>query len=185
MPQKGEYGYLNARMRKQAGLSIFGLAIIIATIVVGYLRYHTRANIFTIAAALVAIPTAKVLVGFIICIKNKSPERTQYDRLKEIAKTPYILSDLLLTSRENMMPFEFAIISANNLCLYTTNKKMDKRKAENYIRDYIKAEVKNINVKVVDDYNAIIKAAARMVVKEKGNYDTEETIKNTLLILQY
>ena len=62
---------------------------------------------------------------------------------------------------------------------------MDKRKAENYIRDYIKAEVKNINVKVVDDYNAIIKAAARMVVKEKGNYDTEETIKNTLLILQY
>ena len=66
MPQKGEYGYLNARMKKQAGLSIFGLAIIIATIVVGYLRYHTRANIFTIAAALVAIPTAKVLVGFII-----------------------------------------------------------------------------------------------------------------------
>ena len=33
MPQKGEYGYLNARMKKQAGLSIFGLAIITYIIV--------------------------------------------------------------------------------------------------------------------------------------------------------
>lgn len=185
MPQKGEYGYLNARMKKQAGLSLIGLAIIIVTIIVGYLRYKTRTNYFTIAAALVAVPTAKVLVGFIICIKNRTPEKAKYDKLKEVAKTPYILSDLLLTSRENMMPFEFGVISSNNICLYTSNKKMDRKKAENYIRDFVKTEVKNVNVKVVDDYNAIIKVASRMNVKENGSYDTEEAIKNTLMILQY
>lgn len=185
MAKKGEYGYLKDRLKRQALLSTIGIVIIIVTIIVGYLRYHTRNNMFTIAAALVALPTAKVLVGFIICIKNKSPEKEKYLELKEKSKTPYILSDLLLTSKENMMPFEFGAINNNNVWLYTSNKKIDKKKSEDYIKSFFGSEIKNVNVRIIDDYNVLLKTVSKITPKEDNNYELEEKIKNTLMILQY
>lgn len=189
MTKKGEYGYLNDRLKRQAMLSLLGVVIIIVTILVGYLRYKTRNNVFTVAAVLVALPTAKVLVGFVICLKNRTPKKEQYLELKDKSKTPYILSDLLLTSKENMMPFEFGAISNNNVWLYTSNTKIDKKKAEDYIKSFLRndiKEAKNINVRILGDYNVLLKTVTKITPKkENDSYELEEKIKQTLMILQY
>ena len=58
--EKGEFGYLNYRKKLNLIKMIVSFAVVAAVLIIGFIVYKTRANIFTVAAIVLVLPAAKM-----------------------------------------------------------------------------------------------------------------------------
>ena len=54
--EKGEFGYLNYRKKLNLIKMIVSFAVVAAVLIIGFIVYKTRANIFTVAAIVLVLP---------------------------------------------------------------------------------------------------------------------------------
>lgn len=57
--EKGEFGYLNYRKKLNLIKMIVSFAVVAAVLIIGFIVYKTRANIFTVAAVVLVFPGSK------------------------------------------------------------------------------------------------------------------------------
>lgn len=184
--EKGRPGYLKARKIRLICIAAAEFAVIIALLILGYVQTGTKLNLLTVVAILGCLPACKVLVGLIAIF----PYRTiSPDRAEEIQKEAPLLAtafDLVITSREKIMPVEALVISENTVCGYAPNKKTDPEIAARHMKNILEENrLTKITVKVFHDYTPFLTRAEGMnriaEVEQTGSRSRKEKIRRILL----
>ena len=178
--EKGDCGYINQHKVRQLFITFISLIMVAVIFYTGVLRYHNTKSIFTVIAAVAAIPTAKIAVSYLVMVKYKSCDRQLYEKAVQLAPDSLILADLLISSTEKILPVPIAVIRDNSVYLFTDLKTEDVKKSETYIRTFLETEARVTSVKLFNRQEAFFKGVSLLNGNAPGKFD--ETVKKLLLI---
>lgn len=184
--KKGIPGYLKARKIQLFCMAVIEFAIIIALLVLGYIQTGTKMNLLTVVAILGCLPACKVLVGLITILPYRTIDPGKAQEISENASLLTTAFDLVITSREKIMPVEALVISGNTVCGYAPNKKTDPETAAKHMKNMLEENrLTKITVKVFPEYKPFLTRAEGMnriaEVEQNERHRREEQIRQILL----
>lgn len=168
--EKGEYGYINKNKLRQLVITLVLLVIVLVIFYTGIIRYHNTKSIFTVLAAVSAIPAAKYAVSYIVMLPYKTGSKELYDRLIAYGNIS-LYSDLLISSTEKVINVEFVAVRDNSVFCYVPKEKYDNAKVEKYIKSFLGKECKVSTVKVYKDFEQFNKGVSALDKNDEGKYD--------------
>lgn len=184
--EKGTPGYLNARKLRLVVMAVLEFAIIIALLVLGYVQTGTKMNLLTVVAIVGCLPACKVLVGLITILPYRTVPAERAAEIK--AKAPLLTTafDLVITSREKIMPLEAVAISGNTVYGYAPNKKTNPEEAAKHMKNILEENrLTKITVKVFSDYKPFLTRVEAMnniaEVEQNDRRNREKKIRRILL----
>ena len=184
--EKGTPGYLNARKIRLLLLALLEFAIVIALLVLGYVQTGTRLNLLTVVAIVGCLPACKVLVGLITLLPYRTADQDKASEIREKAPLLTTAFDLVITSREKIMPVEAVVISGNTVCGYAPNKKTVPEEAARHIKNILEENrLTKITVKIFSDYTPFLTRAEGLnsiaQVEQSEHRKRENRIRRILL----
>lgn len=161
--EKGQPGYIKARKIRYLIWSIAEFGIVIAVVLLGYFQTGTKMNLFTILGVLGCLPASKMLVEFITMAPHRSIEAQKYKELEDKARLLIRIYDLVITSREKVMPVDAVVISGHVVCGYSSSERTDEQILARHIKNTLKDNhYDKMTVKVFHDYHAFLARAEGM-----------------------
>ena len=109
--KKGEYGYREYRRKVQVGEGLFGAVMILVQL--GARQFtdsQAVKNVLTVMAILSVLPTANVASPLLAAWRYKTPPRSFLERVQVYESKFPVLYDLILTSKEAIMPVDAAAV---------------------------------------------------------------------------
>ncbi|MCU6685453.1 hypothetical protein OCV99_02600 [Dorea acetigenes] len=186
--EKGQPGYLKAERNKLLAQTLIEFVIVVVLLIVGYVQTGTKLNLFTLVAVLGCLPASKVLVELITIFPYKTIDADKAAEIKE--KTPLLTTayDMVLTSREKIMPVDAIVISGGTICGYSKSKKVKPEETASYIKKMLQENrFDKVTVKIFPDYVAFLSRAEGMnSIAEIEREDTrkkEKKIRKIILSL--
>ena len=186
--EKGQPGYLKAERNKLLAQTLIEFVIVVVLLIVGYVQTGTKLNLFTLVAVLGCLPASKVLVELITIFPYKTIDADKAAEIKE--KTPLLTTayDMVLTSREKIMPVDAIVISGGTICGYSKSKKVKPEETASYIKKMLQENrFDKVTVKIFPDYVAFLSRAEGMnSIAEIEREDTrkkEKKIRQIILSL--
>ena len=184
--KKGTPGYLDYKKKIEIIRAFIYFGIVAAIFLLGYFQTGTRLNLLTVVAVLGCLPAAKVLVGVITRFPYRSIDK---DRAEEIAeKTGHltVCYDMVITSREKIMPVDCIVISGNNIFGYTHYEKVDLNVLAAHIKEILRQnQYTGLSVRILNEYKPFITRAEgldRIAEVEKADTkEREDAIRRVIL----
>ena len=187
--EKGHPGYVKARKVKYLIWTIAEFGVVIAIFVLGYMPGRgTRMNLFTIVAIVGCLPAAKMLVELITMAPHKSIVPDKYKEIEEKAPLVTRVYDMVITSRDKVMPVDAIVISGHVVCGYASSPRTDETLLAKHIKDMLKAShYDKMTVKIFHDYVAFLSRAEGMnniaSIEKADTRKKEREIRNIILNL--
>ena len=135
--QKGTPGYLDYKKKVEILRTVIYFGIVAAIFILGYVQTHTRLNMLTVVAVLGCLPSSKALVGVIARFPYGSIENKRVKEIKSVTTHLTVGYDMIITSREKIMPADCIVISGNTVFGYTHYEKVDLDTASRYIKSIL------------------------------------------------
>lgn len=158
--KKGTPGYLDYKKKVEIIRTVIYFALVAAVFILGYTQTHSRLNVMTIVAVLGCLPASKALVGVISRFPYSSIASIRAEEIK--AKTGHItvIYDMIITSREKIMPVDCIALSGNTIFGYTNSEKVDLKYAAAHIRTMLSQNgFSDASVKILNNYTAFLARA--------------------------
>ena len=180
--EKGQPGYVKARKVKYLIWTIAEFGVVIAIFVLGYMQTGTRMNLFTIVAIVGCLPAAKTMAP------HKSIEPDKYKEIEEKAPLVTRVYDMVITSRDKVMPVDAIVISGHVVCGYASSPRTDETLLAKHLKDMLKAShYDKMTVKIFHDYVAFLSRAEGMnniaSIEKADTRKKEREIRNIILNL--
>ena len=154
---KGNAGYLRARRKQLIIKAVLEFGIVLALLGLGIWQTGTRLNLLTVVAVLGCLPASKALVEVITIFPHHSIADETAEEIKEKAKLLTTVFDLVITSREKIMPIDSIAMLDNIVCGYTSSQKVDAAYAEKHIKQILEENrYSKLTVKIFPDYKAFL-----------------------------
>lgn len=184
--EQGDAGYIRHRKIFLTTEAVLSFAIVIALVVTGYLRTHTRLNLLTLIAVLGCLPACRILVNLIMLIPHHSINESKEMKISGSTEYLTVLYDLIVTSERKAMPIPALVISGNIVCGYVPDKKQDTVYAAQHIRSILQDNgLENVSVKLFHDYVAFLSRAEGMnniaAVEQADTAELEADIRDVIL----
>ncbi|GAA0792836.1 hypothetical protein DWX43_03190 [Clostridium sp. AF19-22AC] len=183
---KGNPGYLDYKKKVEIIRTIIYFALVAAVFFLGYSQAHTKKNLLTIVAILGCLPASKALVGVITRFPYPSIASIRAEEIKD--KTGYITAiyDMIITSREKVMPMDCIVISGNTIFGYTNSEKVDVKYAASHIRGILNQnQFPDVSVKILNNYTAFLARAEGLnsiaAVEKSDTKELEEQMAHVIL----
>ena len=177
--KKGSFGYLQKKRVFSLVKSILFLAAVLIIYFTALHHFHTNKNIFSIIAAVGALPTGRSIVETVMCYRARSASDRVRQKVEEIPgiSSCYSLYDLYLTSYERAYSLSHAAIGNGLLVGLTEAQDTDCRLCGQHICDMAAKEgIEGFKADIyrnLDEYTAALKDLVRN--KEKTDALTAET----------
>lgn len=177
--KKGSFGYLQKKRVFSLVKSILFLAAVLIIYFTALHHFHTNKNIFSIIAAVGALPTGRSIVETVMCYRARSASDRVRQKVEEIPgiSSCYSLYDLYLTSYERAYSLSHAAIGNGLLVGLTEAQDTDCRLCGQHICDMAAKEgIEGFKADIyrnLDEYTAALKDLVRN--KEKPDALTVET----------
>ncbi len=174
--EKGTPGYLDYKKKVEIIRTIVYFLIVAAIFILGYVQTHTRLNLLTVVAILGCLPASKALVGVISRYPYASVDARIPGDLEKRAAHLTCVYDLIITSKEKIMPADCAVIFGTTVFGYTHNKKVDLNHLSKHVRDMmVQNRLSYSSVKFFNDYKAFMARVDGLEsIAVVGSGDTEE-----------
>ena len=146
---KGEPEYLKQQRKVVLIRTIIFFAISLAVFLIGYWSTKTKANLLSVVAVFVLLPSSKCLVSFIMYARTpKYNETVLQDIQNAIGEVP-ALYHMYLTSYKENFPLNCIAIRGNNIMGYSEFDSCNATACEDHIK-LIAAQnsLKNLNIKI-------------------------------------
>lgn len=184
--QKGHPGYIKAQKTKYLMWTIAEFAIVIALVILGYIKTGSRLNLFTVIAIVGCLPASKMLVEFIAMAPHKSIEPEKFQEVSEKAPLLTKVYDTVITGNDKVMPVDVFVISGHTVCGYTSSQKTDEVIVARYVKEMLhNNHFEKVTVKVFHDYTAFITRAEGMnsiaTVEQPETKKKEKRIRQLIL----
>ncbi len=136
--QKGEFGYRMAHRRRQIAVVGFFLAAIAALLIWRqFITWDGLRNLVTISAILLVLPMANLASPLVAALKiGETSSSVHAACLPYEGKFP-ILYDLIITSAEQIVPIDVAVVHPSGVYCYCPNQKLDGKKAEHFLNEML------------------------------------------------
>lgn len=177
--KKGSFGYLQKKRVFSLVKSILFLAAVLIIYFTALHHFHTNKNIFSIIAAVGALPAGRSIVETVMCYRARSASDRVRQKVEEIPgiSSCYSLYDLYLTSYERAYSLSHAAIGNGLLVGLTETQDTDCRLCGQHICDMAAKEgIEGFKADIyrdLDEYAAALKDLIRN--KEKPHALTAET----------
>ena len=136
--KKGMYGYRDAHKKRQILLVSMFLAVIAALLVSRYfITWTSLKNLVTISAILTVLPMANLASPLVASWKIRTAPRELYDACRLYEEKFPVLYDLIITSRDFIMPVDVAVIHPTGVYLYCPKKGIDTKAAEKFLNEML------------------------------------------------
>ncbi len=153
--QKGSYGYREFRRKVQILELILGGVMIVGQLAARNLTDNQAAkNILTVMAILTVLPVANVAAPFLASFRYRTPGKEFYNAVKAFEGKCCMLYDLIVTSKEQILPLDAVAVHPAGVCAFCSNPKIDVAKAEAYLNGMFTAHRLDGNVRIVKDLSA-------------------------------
>ncbi|MCR4649561.1 MAG: hypothetical protein K5776_10845 [Lachnospiraceae bacterium] len=138
---KGKYGYLKKQPLRTGLLTLFMIACCAAVFLFGYITRGSERNIFTIIAVLGILPSAKMIVSFIMYLKNEkyAVSKDIYEKVEEYIKGKDVCYgyDFYLTSYKQNFCINTCFIFDGSLVCLSEDKKSNAKDIKEHIEKYM------------------------------------------------
>ena len=184
--QKGDPGYLDHKKRIEIIRTIIYFGIVAAVFLLGYSQTHTRGNILTVVAILGCLPAAKALVGVITRFPYSSIDRKKADEIRSKTGLLTVCYDMVITSRESIMPVDCIVISGHTIFGYTHYEKVNAEELSKHIRSILaQNQYTGLTVKVLNQYKPFLARIEGLnniaAVEREDTKEKEEAIRGIIL----
>ena len=124
--QKGQYGYRSALRKGQIIKVAIGAAAILIQLAARALTDNQAAkNILTVMAILSVLPTANVASPMLAAWKWKTPSEEFHKALAAYEDKGIVLYELIVTTKEQVLPFDGILVHPMGVFAYCVNSKTD------------------------------------------------------------
>ncbi len=179
---KGTHGYIKYKKNKQLRDTISIALVGIIIFVIGYLlNDNSKNNVFTILAILLALPGAKMLVGYIVVAPYQSMNDKEYEQVcKVISPSIAMISDLVITSPDKVMNLDVVVVDDYQVIALLGKQGQDISYIQTYLMRTIKNQGYSFEVKVLTDFSEFLLRVKTLVtskeqVPAKEEQDGEDT----------
>ena len=158
--EKGQPGYIRARKRKLLLMTALEFAAVIALLILGIMQTGTRLNLLTVAAIVGCLPACKMLVGLITILPYRTIDPKIVEEIEKKASLLTTAYDMVLTSREKIMPVTAVVIAGNTVFGYAPDKKTDPEEAAQHIKNILEENrISKTTVKILNQYTPFLARA--------------------------
>ena len=184
--EKGMPGYLNYKRKIEIIRTLAYFGIVIAILLLGYFQTGTKLNLLTVVAIVGCLPASKALVGVITRFPYRSIDG---ERAKEIASKTDLLTvcyDMVITSRDHIMPVDCIVISGHNIFGYTHYNKVNTTELADHIKTILAQNgYKGFQIRILNEYKPFITRAEGLnniaAVEQEDTKTKEETVRGLIL----
>lgn len=186
--EKGTAGYLDYKKKVEIIRTIVYFGIVAAVFLLGYFQTGSRLNLLTVVAVLGCLPASKALVGVITRIPYRSMERKTAEEIAAKTKHLTVCYDMVITSKDDIMPVDCIVISGHNIFGYTHYKKVDLKILGAYIRTMLTAnDLDGLSVKILNEYKPFLSRAEGLdhiaEIEKEDTKEMEEAVRGLILNL--
>ena len=155
---KGKFGYLKRKKVFLAIVSAFFLLGIAGLFIIGYVVSKSRVNLFSIAAVIMAIPGAMAIAQFFGIVSFKGRSKEEYDALSEIVNGGILDCELVIANKDGKSyQISYAVVAEDGIVAFTADTKADTRKAQEYIRNFLRLNEVDTPLSITNDYRVFLK----------------------------
>ena len=182
--KKGSFGYLKKKRALSAVKSLLLLAAVFICYFAALRHFHTNKNIFSIAAALGALPAGRSIVMTIMLMRARGASesvRGAVDAVRGL-QPEWSGYDLTLTAYDNTFSLSHAAVAAGCVVGLTESPQTDCRQCEEHIRQTLeKAGLTGYEVRIYDSLRPYQKALEDLAaLSGKGNGTEDERVMKLL-----
>lgn len=155
---KGQYGYRDKNRKMRLTITMALILAIILQLLARYLTDSQAAkNILTVMAILTVLPMANMASPLIASWKYRTPPREFYEKVHPYEERFTIVYDLVVTTKEKIMPIDAAAVHPGGIYAYCTAPKLDTAKAEKTLNELFSANKLPPNVKILRDEHSFLR----------------------------
>ena len=182
---KGEYGYFHKKkIRQLLKIGLCALNIVLL-LIVGYGITKTRNNLFTVLAILVCLPMANFITTYFAIIRYHSGSLQKKEEFEKAAAGLLTSYDMIITSKEMVLPVPFGVIHENGIMLYLDEKAKIKKLSdgEEYVTRMLLANGQDTKVHIFKDWQPFLRRVSSLSRKEGETLEKLEIQKSVLLAI--
>lgn len=185
---KGNPGYLDYKKKIEIIRTVIYFAIVAAIFILGYIQTGTRLNLLTVVAVLGCLPSSKALVGVITRLPYRSLERSTVNDIESRTMHLTVCYDMIITSRDAIMPVDCIVISGHNIFGYTRNRKVELNTLASHIKKTLSDNgFHDFSVRILNEYKPFLTRAEGLdniaSVEKEDTKDMEIQAKEIILTL--
>ncbi len=159
--EKGEYGYLKKYRKGKLIASVILALMIIFIVVTVFIMFGDTKRVAIVFAILLALPLAKFLIAFILCVKFKPLTEDDYNYIKENTKESFkdLSFDISITQYEGMKFYPAMLIKNGKAYAFVYDKSFTSKKKEyeSWIKNAIGETKYEYKVFVTDNLKEFVK----------------------------
>lgn len=180
---KGQYGYRNYHRKIEALKVLFGAAMILIQLAARYFVDSSAwKNILTVMAILSVLPTANVASPLLASWRFKTPPENFHEKVSAYEGTLSILYDLIVTSKDAIMPMDAVVVHPTGVYAYCTAPKLDTAKAERFFKEMFTGHKLDPNIKIILDEKAFFHRLDSL--KPEAGYEDDGSVAYTVGLLK-
>ena len=165
--RSGDYGYIDARKRRQLILVILWVVVIAAVEIGGWIYFGDRMNTATVVGIVLVLPAAKSLVGLVLIFPYHTGDAGEYEKICSILGDKCeVLADLVLTRYEGSMNVTIVMFHSGNIFAYVPTQKCPPDKIRQYLKQSVKAAGGTVTPVVCTDFKKYVEYAEKIAASE-------------------
>lgn len=150
--RKGEYGYRDQRKRDRLLITGAIAAVIAAELWIrSVVSDSTLKTLLTVTAILTVLPMANIASPLLASWKYRTIDREFYEQIRPYDGQFRILYDLVLTTKEQVIPLDAVIVHPMGVFAFCTDEKLDEKKAEKGLNAIFSAARLDPSIHIIRD----------------------------------
>ncbi len=183
--KKGRPGYLDYKLQVEILRTVAYFVIVAALFWLGYSQTHSNKNLLTVVAVVGCLPASKALVGVITRLPYRSMDKKTAREIRDKSVNLTMAYDLVLTSKEKIMPVGSIAILGNKVFGYAPSDKVDVDYAARFVRQMLSEnELGKVDVRLVHQYGGFLSKLEAMDKSAEGKErqrERERQIANVIM----
>ncbi|MCI9559844.1 MAG: O-linked GlcNAc transferase-like protein [Lachnospiraceae bacterium] len=173
--EKGQYGYRDKIRQIRLVITLVLVAAILAQLGGRWFTDNPAAkNILTVMAILTVLPMANMASPLLASWRYRTPPREFYEKVLPYEEKCKILYDLILTTKEFVLPMDAIAVHPHGVYAYCTEKNRKAKEAEKALNELFKASRLEPNIRILWDEKSFFK---RLESLKPVNGDEDGTIE--------
>lgn len=181
--RKGQYGYRNYHRRIELGKVLAGAALILIQLLARSMADSSSLkNILTVSAILSVLPVANWASPLLASWKYKTLNKELYKKACSHEGKSRMLYDLIITSRDAVMPVDVAAVHPTGIYAYCTAKRLDTGKAERFFKDMFLNHQMGLDIKLIQDEKEFFNCLSNL--RPEAEYKDDGSVERGITLLK-
>lgn len=173
--EKGQYGSRDHGKRTRLIITLVLAAAILAQLAARWMTDNQAAkNILTVMAILTVLPMANMASPLLASWKYRTPDRGFYEKVCPYEEKTVILYDLILTTKEQIIPADAAAVHPQGVFIYAPPGKLDTQKAEKSLQALFAANKLDLKIRLIRDETGFLRRLSSL--KPAGDCEADGTV---------